>query len=526
NSSFFFILFLYIFHVCGNKRMEIGSSKSSEISSPELPVQSSQETKKKRTRPDVSARRQKRKVMQTSCITTKWSLLCKNEFLRDCPENIIVIWNKVALEAYQFANFHVLRCFNEEKPLPVLDQGFFMHCCNAITLQYETKILKDPSMEETKQLWIRNRQEAEITAVNIEGLSLLMTALPVEMCTASRNHLIVNFTSRLLRWLHLLWGLNRSEACAFINGAFDAPQENRTSIQQGLVDFLQFRPSEFEIKRHFNHFLGLTFQFAKFMEERLEEAKDDHKAKRGVRTFSILPLKQSFVLSHIPLNNTTLYCIIQWMLKNRLNQRLRIGNQSWTANLSDAQFKATRNLFWHGLFNIRPFETSTRKFAYCITTNGYSASLHLECPKRKEDEDINSPFENSDEDDEDVQEKRGQSRAFYAHLNSICERFVGCDPGISNFYVGVDQDGQYVKASTQEYRDMSKMKQQIFWNDNLRRRFPQYDQVLRGMPSLHVTDPMEFLNRVRYILRHKDSLFSFCRQKGFRKWRFKTKRFY
>src|SRR5581483_3833168 len=156
NSSFFFILFLYIFHVCGNKRMEIGSSKSSEISSPELPVQSSQETKKKRTRPDVSARRQKRKVMQTSCITTKWSLLCKNEFLRDCLENIIVIWNKVALEAYQFANFHVLRCFNEEKPLPVLDQGFFMHCCNASTLQYETKILKDPSMEETKQLWIRN----------------------------------------------------------------------------------------------------------------------------------------------------------------------------------------------------------------------------------------------------------------------------------------------------------------------------------------------------------------------------------
>jgi len=112
------------------------------------------------------------------------------------------------------------------------------------------------------------------------------------------------------------------------------------------------------------------------------------------------------------------------------------------------------------------------------------------------------------------------------HLSlNMYERRVACDPGENNMFYGKDQNGKYVKATTKEYRHLSKMNQQRKWNENLNTRFQDYKNVIQEIPSLAVTDPNVFLRAAMLVLRNRDFLYEFCSGHGFLKWKFKTRVF-
>ena len=60
---------------------------------------------------------------------------------------------------------------------------------------------------------------------------------------------------------------------------------------------------------------------------------------------------------------------------------------------------------------------------------------------------------------------------------------------------------------------------------NLRKKNPNYDQVISHLPTMDVISSANIMNNSFQILQHRDFLFRFCMEFGFRKWRFKTKLF-
>ena len=237
-----------------------------------------------------------------------------------------------------------------------------------------------------------------------------------------------------------------------------------------------------------------------------------------IRTFSILPLKSGFSVSHIPLNKTTLLSAIRWIYY-KFPIEAQEHESEWINFVNTVDDDRAK---WATLFKFEDYETRDRRFDFSITTNGYSASLHL-CRQKI--------AENEEETEEEQQQRQAESRRHI--LDGTYQRVVACDPGEKNLFVGrcSDEPGNpnaersYVKATTGDYRQASQMIAQRKWHENLRKRCPEYDAKLKQVPSLHVTDPYVFMENAMKILDMRDFMFDFVRNHGFSKWKFKVRRF-
>src|ERR1700743_984347 len=94
-----------------------------------------------------------------------------------------------------------------------------------------------------------------------------------------------------------------------------------------------------------------------------------------------------------------------------------------------------------------------------------------------------------------------------------------------NMFTAADEDGHFMKASTKEYYHLAKMRQQRSWEERLKVRDARYRSVIQNLPTLFVPSSELFLLHAHVHVFHRDYLFDTCAQYGFRKWRFKTKRF-
>ena len=224
--------------------------------------------------------------MKTSCLVVKWTTICKEiPFFFSRIQDLVLMWNKVALEAYQFANFHVLRCMESDSKLPEIDQTFFYMCCRIAVRSgnaVDDKAVKELYFDESKDIWIDSRNELDFcSSHDAKGWAPLMAHLPAQMNTAAHNHLILNVFKRLLKWIKLIFQIKGREAYQFLKQAFQTPEDERDASQTELVNWLVYYPTEVQIKRHFNHFLKLSYVIARDFEDELETRKAN-KATRSL----------------------------------------------------------------------------------------------------------------------------------------------------------------------------------------------------------------------------------------------------
>ena len=66
------------------------------------------------------------------------------------------------------------------------------------------------------------------------------------------------------------------------------------------------------------------------------------------------------------------------------------------------------------------------------------------------------------------------------------------------------------------------MRKQLWWNENIKKRNPVYAQAINNMPSFAITSKEVYKMALSHVLTQCDELFSFCANKAFHKWRFKT----
>lgn len=446
---------------------------------------------KKRTRPDVAERKARNKLLDFTCISVKWNTLCKNDILRSNIEEYVLNINKVGLEAYHIANLHILRCLSNNITLPSIEQTFFYRCCAGVVEKKgersSTPNTGDSDLDATLVIYKRLRPETNYTIPTKENMADKISYLARDMNTVSHNHLIFNFEKRLMKYVRLKYKKGTKDAWQFINHAFKTDSD-RSDDQVEFANWLVYPPYESSIKLHFNHFLQKSYDILRFMEEQPKNTK-------GARSFTILPLKRGFVFSHITLGGSCLQQILRNIMKKHKGVTF-VGYKK----LNLDTFNENKDEIWRSLFNIDRYETSNRKFSYEISTNGYSATIKME---------------------------RLKSILPEVHISAkLCENdydcFIGADPGVDYVLTAHTSTGKFVQISTAEYRHMAQMRKQLHWNNNVRSRNPEYAKIIKDMPSFMTTNVDTYMDRLSYVLKNCDYLFSFSASKGFRKWRFKT----
>jgi hypothetical protein len=180
--------------------------------------------------------------------------------------------------------------------------------------------------------------------------------------------------------------------------------------------------------------------------------------------------------------------IIELRAKSLLNKNHTISHTM----LSHPAFKTQ---VFKALFCYEKFERGSVKFDWSVKTNGYAACALFV---------INRP--------------KGLSTSAPKEYDKL----IAIDPGVGNLVTWCDEEDRISGVSGKEYRHRAKFGQQKDWESGMRKRNPEYQQIIQDMPSIKTCNFMEFSAALEYRLQHFTYLFDFCASKPFLKWRFTT----
>jgi hypothetical protein len=469
-----------------------------------------QKTKK---RQDAKQRYEDNKSKSFITVKMKWNTFCKNDGIRDGIIPIIYNCNKIIYNAYHLANIHFLKHLEEKIDLPNLNQSYFQKICASVSVMYDKKNQEPDDNYDIRTLnnEYKNYYPTDYKLPYKDYLGALMNNVAKEMSIASNNHILFNFGKRLLRYINLKY--NIKNAWYLINDIFN---ENLYYVpnwyEVELKEWLIFSPKEEEIKKHLNHFIKLSYDILKFMEQQPPNTK-------GVKTFTILPNKSSFVNSYIKICSTSLKDI------------LKILNKS---EISNDKFMEQKDKVWRSLFNINAVETINRKFNYEISTDGYGVSIGLYKPKQIKDlEDENGKIKCecgcliykkiiSNHKKTKEHKKYIKSGLIPNEIIKNTEKYIGIDPGVSYLFTGYDNENKYHICSTKDYRNKSMITKASKWRKRqIKDSF--IEEIQKTIHTLKVSSKEKYLISLKQIQQHYDTLVEFYnKKKSFAKWKFTT----
>ena len=142
--------------------------------------------------------------------------------------------------------------------------------------------------------------------------------------------------------------------------------------------------------------------------------------QKGIRTFTLLPVKSGFTMSHITICNNSLCDIIAYTTEKQLIK----------------DFMEEKDKYWRELFHIDKYETINRKFSYSIETNGYAVSILLQHERTTKK----------------VKVKKIKKKQEDIKLDNDYEHFVGIDPGIRMLFTSYDNNNKVDSISSEPIR--------------------------------------------------------------------------
>jgi len=317
-------------------------------------------------------------------VKMKLNTFCDNAAIRRKLNSIVLDANRLLGEAYEFANFHVLRLLSARAPLPKVDKNFYYRCLLATSLNRcrESTLGDDYRASITAFDALRPAGQAK---VDIGDYNQLMADLAIIMSTMATNHLWMNIegrTKRYLGWRHpgvkpkmrarVIEAVMRKPTTD-LDKLFKAPRKATplqvTSLAAAKAVAASLRPLLLmPSKKRAQNRAHITLPLYAHILRETEAAKAEHaKAKtrfRG-RLFTLLPTKAGFTISHIPVSSMMMVGILK-----------KMGLERFDGDGRDAD----RDAIWRRHFNVNLVETVTRRFGMRIVTDGCAVSVLLRKP--------------------------------------------------------------------------------------------------------------------------------------------------
>ncbi|KAG2886697.1 hypothetical protein PC115_g20593 [Phytophthora cactorum] len=263
--------------------------------------------------------------------------------------------------------------------VPELTQMFFYRCCAATLGNIEKR---DRPKDQTQALITETAKLMEINALNMIAL---------------------HFRRRQHQYIRFRHGRNYKETKQLVDSCYRVRPEREldgdsnptgkttkvwTDETEDLVElelrgWLKIVPWQSQIRANSAHFVHKLYNMLEWIEKYVAE----HPNTKGARLYTLLPVATSFQAAYIKLNEPTLHGLfariihipeVEDFLKNELDivptKKKTLGAQRPFAKPT---FQKNRAEILRKVFVVQQFETSNRKFADEVKTNGYGASILL-----------------------------------------------------------------------------------------------------------------------------------------------------
>ena len=415
-------------------------------------------------------------------VVKRLSTFCKSKLFKDQINNVVRNASKMAFDGYNLLNLDILRRIEQDKELPNYNQTYLNRVVTAVTKGESTK---DSFLNTTFKDHFKPCISESYNLPYNKNASLTRSEISRQMLVAVKNHTILNFQSRIRRYISLMYKIPFKLTRQFIYDTYTTDKmvkDEWKDASMELRNMFPLAPYPNVIKNNFSQFVRYSHRILSFIEHLPKNTK-------GARSFSLFPTKQDYVDTHIFLTNSTLQECLQQILSQTQEKILE------HKKVSKSTFDENKEAFWYGLFNIKELETGNKKFDYKISTNGYKVSVYFRVP-------ISSDFE---------------------HSFPTYDRIVGIDPGVSTLFTGYVDNGSFISSSHKEYKHLSNMNKQKTWTKKLRKRYPEYTSTCQDMPTFKTSLVDRFKEALKVAYAEFERLMNFNHKHSHLKWRFKTK---
>ena len=266
------------------------------------------------------------------------------------------------------ANFHITRLMNDSRKsatLPTIDRNLYYRALVAVTDVKREKLF-GPSFCESIEAYDALRPSS--VGKSQKAFNSVLADLSIVMATMATNHLWSNASHRLKRYLGWRYPHLRKDHSKIARAVLDQPTVEVTELglrHEGSVALVA------ELRRlvplpsgqKFANRAHLTLPLYALILRESEAAIRGDRTRKRARTFTLLPLKRSFTISHVPVSKMTLMTLLK-----------AHGMEDFKGDGRDEDQLA----YWGKYFNLNAFETRNRRFVGTAVTDGVSVSMLLD----------------------------------------------------------------------------------------------------------------------------------------------------
>jgi hypothetical protein len=404
--------------------------------------------KKKKLKDDFKTFRHNEKAsFQTIKTTLKSVLLNRNEIQPEI-NNLVFVMNDLMIHSYQFIRLYVLNCYNNNLPLPEMDETFIIYCIKALGVRdnrgkkgADTELLE--KLEKFYQTEYQPLLNHEKTI--LKNTTFMLPYLATQIHTSLSNNAQEHFIQHFLRFINKTTNEiteDKATLFRFKKQVLELDEEtNELFTNWKQLHLSHIFPSNIKKSIHYDVKVR-PFAYLKgmlYMNSVLE--------KQDSKLFQPLPLRNNIIPKHIILDTACLVSLFS-------PEKDKDGNKTKKGELLK-NIKDNQRDIWNGFLNLnhKTFKNKHYQFHHQIQTDGISCCL-LFIRKDLKDKKWGSKVPTLSEQDfyniEDLSKEQ---------LDELKPRnIVGCDPGKRSLVYMMDGNGKKLQYTAPQRKIESKAK--------------------------------------------------------------------
>ena len=382
------------------------------------------------------------KSAYTTIKTTLKSVLHNHDEVQPVITNLVFEMNDLMIHSYQFIRLYVLKCYNNNQPLPEINDKFILYCIKTLGVRSNQGVkCKDTDLLETLQDFYDKEYQPLLhhEKTQLKNMTFLLPYLATQIHTSLSNNTQEHFIQHFLRFINKTTEKiteDKAVLFKFKKLVLECNDETDTMFDEWKTTHLpNILPTNIKKSVHYDVKVS-PFDYLKgmlYMNTVLE--KEEHKL------FQPLPLRNNIIPKHIILDTA---CIISLFCPENAKKGELLKN------VKENQYDV-----WNNLLNLqhKPFKSKHYQFHYQIQTDGISCSL-LFIRKDLKDKKWGSRVPTLQE-----QEFHNIEDLSTEQLTELSPRnIVGCDPGKRSLVYMMDDKGNKLQYTAPQRKRESKTK--------------------------------------------------------------------
>uniref|UniRef100_A0A6C0I451 Transposase n=1 Tax=viral metagenome TaxID=1070528 RepID=A0A6C0I451_9ZZZZ len=402
-------------------------------------------SKKKKLKDNFKTFRHNEKAsFQTIKTTLKSVLLNRNEIQPEI-NNLVFAMNDLMIHSYQFIRLYVLNCYNNNLPLPEMDETFIIYCIKALGVRdnrgkkgADTELLE--KLEKFYQTEYQPLLNHEKTI--LKNTTFMLPYLATQIHTSLSNNAQEHFIQHFLRFTNKTTN-EITEDKATLFRFKKQVLELDTETDEVFTKWKQLHLSHIfpsNIKKSIHYDVKVRpFEYLKgmlYMNSVLE--------KQDSKLFQPLPLRNNIIPKHIILDTACLVSLFS-------PEKDKDGNKTKKGELLK-NIKDNQRDIWNGFLNLnhKTFKNKHYQFHHQIQTDGISCCLLFIRKDKKWGSKVPTLSEQDFYNIEDLSKEQ---------LDELKPRnIVGCDPGKRSLVYMMDGNGKKLQYTAPQRKMESKAK--------------------------------------------------------------------